>query len=165
MAKHRVGIQRGLDQRVIDKVELQCEEQHVRAGVRQLLLHVAIELGAGRIRGVAGIEQACIGADASHHVLKRLVFTHGRTESAAGTLASFLGELAFPALLEGIGIGRDLREVALELGRIHGGIEVRQVPFRQSFAHGSAFLGAGGRGVGAVIQRRHKTRSHDSFVF
>ena len=62
-----------VDQRVVDPVEFEREEQQMRAGVGHLLLHVAVELGALRIGRVAGIDEAGIGDDAADQFFERLV--------------------------------------------------------------------------------------------
>ena len=60
-----------------DLVELQLEEHQVGGDGGQLLLHVAVELGLGRIGGVGGVQQAGIRAEPAHHVAQRLVGLDG----------------------------------------------------------------------------------------
>ena len=60
MAERGIG-HGGLERGVVDAVELEREEQEMQRGGGDALLHVAVELGAHRIGGVAGIEQRGIG--------------------------------------------------------------------------------------------------------
>ena len=55
---------RRFDERVVDAVELEREEQQMRGRRRQSLLHVAVEFGARRIDGIAGMDEPGIGARA-----------------------------------------------------------------------------------------------------
>ena len=104
----------------------------MRAGVRHLLLDVAIELGALRVGRVAGIDQPGIGGDAADQFLQRLVFAQrlrraGRPRPVAASAAS----LPFQRL-SNAAASRAARSMSrLQLGRIHAGIEVGEVPFRQ----------------------------------
>ena len=59
VAERRIG-HGAVDQRVVDAIELQGEEQKMRRRSRDAFLHIAIELGARRIGGVVGINQAGI---------------------------------------------------------------------------------------------------------
>ena len=66
------------------------------------LLHVAIEFGANRVGGVAGIDQRGIGDQPAEPIVDRFVALHGRRERASGTLAcGQRGETPFEVLLEG----------------------------------------------------------------
>ena len=49
-----------IDLRVVDAIEFEPEEQQVRGRRGDALLHVAVKLGARRIRRVAGVEKARI---------------------------------------------------------------------------------------------------------
>jgi hypothetical protein len=58
-----------LDQRIIDAVELEREEQKMGADICHRALHIAIELGDCRIGGVGEVSQARIGNDPPHQFL------------------------------------------------------------------------------------------------
>ncbi len=104
----------------------------MRAGVGQLLLHVAIQLGALRIGRVARIDEAGIGHDAAHQLFQRLVFAQGQAQLAVG-LAGGLGRQPCPSSASRTAIARVRRlgQVALQFGRIDARIEVGQIPFGQ----------------------------------
>ena len=58
---------------VVEPVDLELEEQQVGGGRRQALLRVAVELGALRVGGVAGIDEPGKGDDPAERILERLV--------------------------------------------------------------------------------------------
>ena len=80
VAEGGVGVERRTDQRVVDQIELQREKQQMRAGVRHLLLDVAVKLGALRVGRVAGIDERGIGDDAADQLFQRLVFAQALAE-------------------------------------------------------------------------------------
>nr|WP_245499064.1 hypothetical protein [Mesorhizobium sp. M7A.F.Ca.AU.002.06.1.1] len=123
--------ERAFDRRIVDQVEFEREEQKVRAGVGHLLLDVAIELGALGIGGVSGINQSRIGDDAADQFLQRLVGDKRLAQPAGAAALGFGGQRTLPAALETGRIGGGLGDVALQLRRVHAGIEVGKVPFRQ----------------------------------
>ena len=60
VAERGIG-HRGFELGVVDAVELEREEQQMRGGRRDALLHVAVELRARGIDGVAGMDEPGIG--------------------------------------------------------------------------------------------------------
>ena len=144
VAEQRVGVERLLDQLVVDQVQLQREEQQMRAGVRHLLLDVAIELGALRVRGVAGIDQPGIGRDAADQLLQRLEIAQCGAELAGRAFFRFGRQRALPAALERLRIAPGALDVGLQLRRGHAGIEVGEVPFRQVAERGLCLPGRRG---------------------
>ena len=131
VAEHRIGVECPENQRVVDEVQFQREEQQMRAGVGHLLLDVAIELGALRVRRVAGIDEAGIGGDAADQFLQRLEVAQRFAEPAGLAPLGFGGERALPAAFERHGVARRLVQIGLQFGRVDAGIEVGQIPFRQ----------------------------------
>ncbi len=76
----RGGVQHG----VVEAIEFELEEQQLRRGVDDLVVRVAIKFRAGRIGGVAGVEQAGEGHDAAEQILQRLVARDRLAERFAG---------------------------------------------------------------------------------
>ena len=64
---------RRLEPRVVEPVELELEEQEIAGERGHPLVRVAIELRAGGVAGVGGVEQRRIGHDAADQVLHRFV--------------------------------------------------------------------------------------------
>ena len=80
-------VHRLFEQRVVDAVEFEREEQKMQRDRGDALLHVAVEFRAHRIGGVAGINERRIGDDAAEQILHRLVAPHGFGERGpAGAL-------------------------------------------------------------------------------
>ena len=77
-----------VQRRVVDAVELEREEQQMQRGRGDPLLHVAVELGAHRIGGVAGIDEARIGDEPAEQVVERLVALHRFGELRAAVRAA-----------------------------------------------------------------------------
>ena len=106
------SLHRRFQKLVVDAVELEREEQKMRGGRGQPLLHVAVKFGARRIDGVAGMQEPRIGAEAAHQIVDRFVALHRFGERAAGfrRLRQFR-KLALEGFLEretfGIDLGRD----------------------------------------------------------
>ena len=124
---------RGLRERlVVELIELELEEEDIGLGFGQPFLRVAIELGAKGIAGVPGIDEAGIGHEAAHQLVEPLVardrLVQGRAALAAREQA---GELAAIGRGECLAFLLRMGEVALELGRVHRGIEIAEIPFRQ----------------------------------
>ena len=86
MAERRIG-HRGIENRVVDAVELEREEEKMRGGGRHPLLHVAVKFGARRIERVAGMNEPGIGAEPAHQIVDRLVAAHHRGERRAAVRA------------------------------------------------------------------------------
>src|SRR3954468_22300753 len=58
---------------VVDPVELEHEEQEMRGGSRDALLHVGVELRAGGIDGVTRMHETGIRNEPAEKIVKRLV--------------------------------------------------------------------------------------------
>ena len=132
MAERRIG-HRLVEHGVVDAVELQGEEQQMRGGRRHALLHVAVEFGARRIDGVAGMNKPGIGADAAHQIVDRLVALHGFGKlCAAVRRAGHGGELALVGLLEGQAVSIGAVEIALDRRIVETGIKIGEIPLGQA---------------------------------
>jgi hypothetical protein len=138
MAEHGIG-QRRIELRLVDAVELELEEQQVRRGRGHALLHVAVELGARRIDGIALMDEHGIGAEPAHAIADRLIAPHRFAERGT-TLRrrGEPGELALVGLLEGQAVGIGALEVALDGGIVEAAIERAEVPFGQRTEPGRA---------------------------
>ncbi len=99
----------GIEQGVVEPVQLELEEQQVGGGGRHLVLRVAVELGVGGVGGVAGIHQAGVAHDAAEPVVDRLVAPH-RLEQAAVARERF--EAALVLAGESLALCRNASEVA-----------------------------------------------------
>jgi hypothetical protein len=118
--------------RVVDAIELQREEQQMQVGRGEALLHIAVEFGQHRIGGVAGVEQAGVGAEPAGDVVDLLVALDRGGELGAGVGRRRKPlKIALVRLLEVDALGLDPILVALELQGIDAGVEVSQIPFRQ----------------------------------
>jgi hypothetical protein len=113
----------------------------MRGGGGDALLHVGVEFRAGRIDGVAGVEEADIRREPPEKIVERLVALHCRSQrrSRVGLLGE-RRELALEGLLERQAFSGGAIEVALYLRIIDPGVEVGEVPFRQ---HAEAARGTG----------------------
>ncbi len=131
VAERRIG-HRGLQQRVVDAVEFEGEEQQVRGGRRQPLLHVAIKLGARRIDRIAGVHEPRIGAEPPHQIVERLVAPHrfAKRRSSALPARQFV-KLALIGFLERHALSIGPIEIAADRRIVEAGIKVGEVPFRQ----------------------------------
>ncbi len=124
--------ERLLDQRIVDAVELQREEQEMRRGRGDLVLHVAVELGALGVGGVAGMDQPGEGHEPAKQILDLLETGHRGAELGAGPRGrGDFGELALVGLLERGAFGLGAGEIGRHLRRIDAGIEIGKVPFRK----------------------------------
>ena len=131
MTERRIGHRR-FQQRVVDAVELKGEEQQMRRGRGQPLLHVAVKFGARRIDGVAGMDQTRIGAEPAHQIVDRLIAPHGLGERGAALgCAGETGELALVGVLERGAVGIGPVEVALDSRVVDAGIKIVEIPLRQ----------------------------------
>ncbi len=149
MAERRVGHRR-IENRVVDAVELEREEQKMRGSGRHPVLHVAVKFGARRIERVAGMNEPGIGAEPAHQIVDRLVTAHRRGKRRAAVCAArHGGELAFVSGLEVDAFGVDAVKVALDGRIVEAGIKVVEIPFRQ-FAERRFATGRGtpGRALG-----------------
>ena len=99
------SLKAGGDGVVVDPVQLQREEKQVRGCRRQLLLHVAVELGALRIGGVARIDEAGIGGDAAKQILDRLIFGDGAGRARRRPGSQACRKPTLVAVLEGLAVG------------------------------------------------------------
>ena len=113
------------------------------------LLHVAVELGAGRIGRVARIGQAGKRHDPSDHVVDCLVALQrgGELRAAIGRRRQ-CGELALVGLLEGHAVGFGAAKIAPDRGIVDRRIEIGQVPLGQSLPRREPFVGFFGVRVG-----------------
>ena len=102
--------------RVVDAVEFEPEEQKVARRSRQPLLRVAVELGAHRIRGVAGIDEPGIGHQAAEQILHGLVALHALRRAPMRRILAVGDriELAAIGLRERLALGLGPGEVGLE---------------------------------------------------
>ncbi len=141
VVRQRPILHGGFELGVVEAIELEREEQEVRGGGGDALLHVGVEFRAGGIDGVAGVEEAGIGREAAEKIVERLVALHRRRElrSRLGSLDE-RRELALVGLLERQAFGGAAIEVARNLRIIDPGIEIGEVPFRQ---HAEAAWGTG----------------------
>ena len=116
----------------LDPVQLQFEEQQFGDRGVQLVLRVAVELGALRIGRVAGIDQTGIGADPAEQVAQALIALHcGCQCRAAVWRCGEFRELAAIAASQRLRIEKTPLQIALELRRFDPGIKMGQVPFRE----------------------------------
>ena len=72
----RVIAHRGVQRRVVEAIELEGEEQKMQRRRGDLLLDVAVELGAHRVGVVARIDEARIGDQPAEQILQRLEALH-----------------------------------------------------------------------------------------
>ena len=141
MAEGRLA-ERLLDQRIVDAIELQREEEKMRRSRGDLVLHVAVELGALGVSGVAGMDQPGEGHQPAKQVLDLLVTGHGGAELGAGPRGRRdFGEFALVGLLERGAFGLGAGEIGGHLRRIDAGIEIGQIPFRE---RAERLVGTGG---------------------
>ena len=157
MAERRIG-HGGLQQRIVDAVEFEREEQKMRGRRRQPLLHVAIKFRARRIDRVAGMHEAGVGREPPHAIVERLIAPHGLRQRRAGRRrARHVGQLALKGLLESRAFGIGATEIALDRRIVEAGIEVGEIPFGQRAETGRAALGRtlGGDSVRGFLGAGH----------
>ena len=152
-----------IDQRILQPVQLQLEEQEVRRGVRHLLLGVAVEFGVCRIRRVPRIDEPGVRDDPAELVLERLVARDRRQEAPSslrrGIRRREVGKTPFEVrrkLAAGVAGRRDVRGVS---GGFGSGIEVRQVPLRQD-AEPTVARQERGHGCGHAARDRGSEERH-----
>src|SRR5665647_2821392 len=153
MAERGIG-HGGVEHGIVDAVEFEGEEQQMQRGGGDALLHVAVEFGAHRIGGVAGIDQRGIGDEPAELVLDRLVALDRLGQRLARIGArGHRRQAALEGLLEGRTFVVGPVEVQLELRRIETGIKVLEVPFRQIAELGAGFGARFGRFHGLFLGR------------
>jgi hypothetical protein len=116
-----------LQERVLDLVELQGEEQQLGRDPRQPLLDALVEAADLRILHGGDMHEAGIGAGLDQDLVEALKFPYGAAEIGAGKprdLVEIAGAEARSVLLGAV-------EVGLERGGFGPRIEVAQVPGRQ----------------------------------
>ena len=157
MAERGVG-HGGVECGVVDAVELEGEEQHMQRSGGDAFLRVAVEFGANRVGGIAGVIQRRIGHDAAERVVERLIAFDRRGQRLAGIRPRRQhGELALELGLEGNTARLGILQVPFEFGAVEAGIEVAQVPFRQRAELGGFFRFFSGFGHEAGIPWRGQT--------
>jgi hypothetical protein len=122
--------------RVLDPVHLEREEDERRGEGGDAVLRVGDELGALGVGGVLVVAQARVGHEAARDGVDLLVAEDAVEEvggGEGGELALVVGGEAGAGVLEPV-------HVALELGRVGGGVEVGEVPVGE----GAEVLGPGG---------------------
>ena len=156
VAEAGVGVERGVDQRIVDQVEFQRKEQQMRAGVGHLLLDVAIELGALRVGRVAGIDEAGIGDDAADQLLQRLVFAKALAKPGLAALGGLSrASLPFQRVSKATESAAACSRSRVSSGASMARIKIGEVPFRQIAERGRALTASpawpsGSRGVGHI---------------
>jgi hypothetical protein len=121
---------------VLDPVDLEREEDERRGEGGDAVLRVGDELGALGVGGVLVVAEPCVGHEAARDGVDLLVAQEAGEEvggGEGGELALVVGGEAGAGVLEPV-------HVALELGRVGGGVEVGQVPVGE----GAEILAAGG---------------------
>ena len=116
---------------ILDPLQLQSEEQQLRADVGQALGDVLREAAALGIGHVAGVVEGGIGADAAHQVAHCLIAGDG----GAQRLAVEAAHLALVVAGEGRRLLGRAPEVGREVRPGRAGIEVGQIPRRQIAQH------------------------------
>ena len=161
MAERRIG-HRGFEQRVVDAVEFEREEQKMRRGRGQPLLHVAVKFGARRIDRVAGMNEPGIGAEPAHQIVDRLVAPHRLGELSAGRGRSRQpGELALVCILERDALDIGAIEIAFDRRIVEAGIKVGEIPLRQGAERGFGLLRGGAwRALGGCFFQGFRGAGH-----
>ena len=138
---------REIERGVVDTIEFEREEQQVGGGRGDLVLGVAVEFGADWVGGVAGINEPGVAHDSAELVVDGFVTADGLEK------ASVPSERCEPALEVGgedLAIGECGFDITLERRRVHAGVEMGEVPFRQI-----AEVGVEGRGFGGRRSSAH----------
>ncbi len=76
-----------VDQRVVEAVDFEGEEQQLARQRCELFLYVAIKFGAGRVGRVLAIDQSGIGHDAAEQVFQRFIGAHGPGQRSCTAIA------------------------------------------------------------------------------
>ena len=119
--------------RIVDAIELQLEEQELRRGVDDLAARVCVEFRADRVRDVAGVQEAGERHDAAEEILQLFVSRDGGPEllARAGALRQ-CGELAAIFCGKSGGFARRAREIGGEGRRVGAVVKISEIPFGQS---------------------------------
>ena len=110
----RLILERRFHHIVLEPVELQRIEQKLHGDSRQLLLDVTVKFGTVRVRGISGVKQARIGADAPEPVAHRLVAAHAFRQFSPA-LSGKRGKRALVALLKAARLLVDTLNVVFQL--------------------------------------------------
>ena len=151
---------RGFEFLVVDPVELEHEEQEMRGGGREALLHVAVKFRARRIDRVAGMDEPRIGGEPPEQVVEPLEALDRLRERAPA--ARPLGEpreLALEILLERDRIVVRPIEIALHRRVVDAGVEVGEVPLGQG-AEGKPLFWKTSAGTAATVPTRQSRCVH-----
>ncbi len=123
---------RRFDERVVDTVEFEREEQDMRRGRRHALLYVTIKLGARRIDRIAGMHETRIGPDTPEEIVERLIAPHRRRQRSAGLRRGrHIGKFALVSLLEGGAVRIRAIEITPDRRIVEAAIEVVEIPLGQ----------------------------------
>jgi hypothetical protein len=101
----------------------------------QPILHVRVELAAGWVERIAGMNEPGIGAQTSEQIIERFISFdrfHKRASRLCLRLTCELRELALVGLFEREALRVDAVEILFYLGVVDARIEVGQIPFRQA---------------------------------
>ena len=139
----------GFELGIVETIELEHEEQKMRGGGGDALLHIGVEFGARGIDGVAGMNEPGIGREPAEKIVERLVALHRLGQHRPRVrLVGERGELALVGLLECNAFHVGAIEIVLYLWIVDPVIEVGEIPFRQRADAGcGAGLGRASSGV------------------
>src|SRR5271154_6998165 len=118
---------------VVEAIQLQFEEKEISGDRRDLLLYVAVELGARGIARVARVKQRRVGHEPAHQVLQRLVGPHPLEQTLTRVRPA-----CEPCQLSTTVSGERLRlvycakQVALEARGLRTLVKILELPLRQS---------------------------------
>ena len=129
------------DERIVEPVQFEFEEQKIGRGGGDFFLRVAIKFHPRRIGRIAGIDEPGIGHDAPQKLFQRLVALDRLEQPRAGGFFGERFELALIGGMEAFAVGLGLGEIVREGAQFHGGIKVFEVPFRQMRRAAGAGLG------------------------
>ena len=144
----------------LEPVDIQGEEQNRAADCRQLLLHIAIELGIGGPRRIRCVDEPRKRGDPAHAFIERLIgLDRFCQQCAAGRVRQHVGNPARIGFRKPAGLRRCHGQIGkrccaagkspLRFIFSPSGIEIRQVPGRKVFA------GIGCQGEGAIWRGNH----------
>ncbi|MCY1222593.1 hypothetical protein D9M72_346910 [compost metagenome] len=156
----RIVFQRLVEDRVIDPIELQREEQQMRRHVGELRLYVAIKLavlGLGRVREIG---EAGKGSDAAHDIFERFELPDGGADAVVTTLRRGLGQLALPLGFEGGRFGLGLFQVVAKGIRCGRRIEIFEPPGGQVAEIRGSAMGLPGGGADSGLLGSEGAEGH-----
>ncbi len=116
-----------LQDRVVDPVELEGEEEDGAGDRVDPLLHGLEEAADLRIAHIPGIDEIGVAHDPAERLLEQLVACHCAAERRPGKRR----QLAFVTRAQGGGSGFARRQIPLQLAAIASGIEIGEIPFRE----------------------------------